>query len=97
MEKRSPVKIMERTHEEATEALHAGRESCHPKEASAGALLDGCSRHIVNLLDVALHHYNNVRLNSAIGYITPKDSSPGVSRRSTPPGIGSWRRRGNNG
>src|SRR5712692_2891178 len=36
MEKRSPVKIMERTHEEATEALHAGRESCHPKEASAG-------------------------------------------------------------
>src|SRR5437899_12362857 len=33
MEKRSPVKIMERTHEEATEALHAGRERCHPKEA----------------------------------------------------------------
>jgi hypothetical protein len=25
MEKRFPVKIMERTHEEATEALHAGR------------------------------------------------------------------------
>jgi hypothetical protein len=28
---------MERTHEEATEALHAGRESRHPEEASAGA------------------------------------------------------------
>jgi hypothetical protein len=40
MEKRSPVKIMERRHEEATEALHAGRESCHPKEASAGAGAD---------------------------------------------------------
>jgi hypothetical protein len=34
MEKRSPVKIIERTHEEATEALHAGRESCHLKEAA---------------------------------------------------------------
>jgi UDP-glucose 4-epimerase len=40
MEKRFPVKIMERTHEEATEALHAGRESYHPKEASAGAGAD---------------------------------------------------------
>ena len=28
------------THEEATEALHAGRESCHPEEASAGASAD---------------------------------------------------------
>src|SRR6266496_2382859 len=35
--KRSPIKIMERTHEEATEALHAGRESRHPEAASAGA------------------------------------------------------------
>ena len=35
--KRSPIKIMERTHEEATEALHAGRESRHPAAASVGA------------------------------------------------------------
>src|SRR5436309_819717 len=38
--KRSPIKIMERTHEEATEALHAGRESCHTEAASAGAGAD---------------------------------------------------------
>ena len=38
--KRSPVKIMERTHEEATEALRAARESRHPEEASAGAGAD---------------------------------------------------------
>src|ERR1700682_3146775 len=35
--KRSPIRIMERTHEEATEALHAGRESRHPEAASVGA------------------------------------------------------------
>jgi hypothetical protein len=34
---RSPTKIMERTHEEATEALYAGRESRHPEAASVGA------------------------------------------------------------
>jgi hypothetical protein len=33
----SPIKIMERTHEEATEALYAGRESRHPEAASVGA------------------------------------------------------------
>src|ERR1700730_1412687 len=38
--KRSPIKIMERTHEEATEALHAGRESRPPEAASAGAGAD---------------------------------------------------------
>ena len=37
IEKRSPVKIMERTHEEATEALYAGRESRHLEAASVGA------------------------------------------------------------
>src|SRR5260370_22161872 len=31
--KRSSVKITERTHEEATEALHAGREGRHSEEA----------------------------------------------------------------
>ena len=31
------LKIMERTHEEATKALHAGRESRHPEAASVGA------------------------------------------------------------
>jgi hypothetical protein len=35
--KRSTIKIMERTHEEATEALYAGRESRHPEAASIGA------------------------------------------------------------
>jgi len=50
-----------------------------------------------------VEHCNNVRLNSAIGYITPKDMLAGrqqeihASRRSKPTGIGSWRRRGNNG
>ena len=34
--KRSPGKVMERTHEEATEALHAGRESRHPEAAFVG-------------------------------------------------------------
>jgi hypothetical protein len=44
-----------------------------------------------------VEHYNNVRLNSAIGYITPKDMLAGVSRRSMPSGIGSWRRPENSG
>ena len=35
--KRSPIKITERTHEEAAEALYAGRESRHPEAASVGA------------------------------------------------------------
>jgi hypothetical protein len=34
--RRSPGKVMERTHEDATEALHAGRESRHPEAAFAG-------------------------------------------------------------
>jgi hypothetical protein len=34
--RRSPVKVNERTHEEATEALHVGREGRHPQAASAG-------------------------------------------------------------
>jgi hypothetical protein len=38
--RRSPIKIMERTHEEATEALHAGREGRHPEAASVGAGAD---------------------------------------------------------
>jgi hypothetical protein len=61
--KRSPTKIMERTHEEATEALHRKRKA---------AILRG--------------HLSRRRT-----------CSPGVSRRSTPRGMGSWRRRGNNG
>src|SRR5215831_689785 len=34
--RRSPSKVKERTHEEATEALRAGREGRHPEEAFAG-------------------------------------------------------------
>jgi transposase len=42
--KRSSVKITERTYEEATEALHAGREGCHSEEAFGGrsAISDLC-------------------------------------------------------
>jgi hypothetical protein len=47
------------------------------------------------LVEGYVEHYNNIRLNSAVGYITPKECSPGVRRRSTPRGIGSWRRREN--
>jgi len=32
----SPSKVMERTHEEATETLHPGREGCDPEAAPAG-------------------------------------------------------------
>src|SRR5437764_11562859 len=35
--RRSPSKVKERTHEEATEALHAGRKSRHSEAASIGA------------------------------------------------------------
>ena len=34
--RRFPSKVKERTHEEATEALRAGREGRHPEEAFAG-------------------------------------------------------------
>src|SRR6266404_212762 len=34
--RRSPGKVKERTHEEATEALHTPREGRHPQAASAG-------------------------------------------------------------
>ena len=44
-----------------------------------------------------VEHYNNVRLNSAIGYITPKDMLAGVSRRSMQREIGNWRRRESSG
>jgi hypothetical protein len=38
--RRSPSKVKERTHEEATEALFAGREGRHPEAASAGERAD---------------------------------------------------------
>jgi hypothetical protein len=38
--KRSSVKITERTHEEATEALHVGREGRHSEEAFSGRSAD---------------------------------------------------------
>src|SRR5580658_8022654 len=34
--RRSPIKLMERTHEEATEAIRAGRGGRHPEAALAG-------------------------------------------------------------
>jgi hypothetical protein len=44
-----------------------------------------------------VEHYNNVRLNSATGYITPKDMLAGGNRRSTRSAPGSCRRRGSKG
>jgi hypothetical protein len=38
--KRSSVKITERTHEETTETLHAGRESRHSEETFVGRSAD---------------------------------------------------------
>jgi hypothetical protein len=35
--KRTAVEIIVRTDDGATKALHGERESCHPKEATAGA------------------------------------------------------------
>jgi len=37
----------------------------------------------VNLLLGYVEHYNNIRLNSAIGYLTPKDMLAGRSRLPT--------------
>jgi hypothetical protein len=42
-------------------------------------------------------HYNDVRLNTAIGYITPKDMLAGRQQEIMLGGIGSWRRHGSNG
>ena len=42
-------------------------------------------------------HYNEVRLHSAIGYVTPADKLAGRDRRSSPSGIASWMRRGRGG
>jgi putative transposase len=47
------------------------------------------------LVEGYVGHYNDVRLNSAVGYITPKDMLSAVSRRSMLVGIGSWRRHEN--
>ena len=50
------------------------------------------------LVDGYVDQYNNVRLNSATGYITPKDMlALGGNRRSTRSATGSWRRRGSKG
>ena len=44
-----------------------------------------------------VEHYNNIRLNSAIGYITPKDMLDGRRKTFTPNATGSWQRLGSNG
>ena len=38
-----------------------------------------------------MEHYNNIRLNSAIGYITPKDVLAGRQRRSTRNATANWK------
>jgi hypothetical protein len=42
-----------------------------------------------------VEHYNDVRLNSAIGYITPKDMLAGHQQEIQDERDGNWRRRGN--
>src|SRR5262245_45480509 len=49
------------------------------------------------LVEGYVKHYNNVRLNSAIGYITPKDMLAARQQQSMPSEIGSWRRREDSG
>jgi putative transposase len=49
------------------------------------------------LVEGYVEHYNNVRLNSAIGYITPKDMLAGHQQEIQASGIGSWTRRRNSG
>ena len=44
-----------------------------------------------------VEHYNNVRLNSAIGYITPKDMLTGHQQEIQAERNRIWRRRGNSG
>jgi len=47
------------------------------------------------LVEGYVEHYNNARLNSAIGYITPKDMLAGHQQEIQAGAIGSWKRRGN--
>jgi hypothetical protein len=44
------------------------------------------------LIQQYVGRYNYLRLDSAIGYVTPKDVLAGISRRFKPSGIGSWTR-----
>jgi hypothetical protein len=44
-----------------------------------------------HLVQGYVDHYNDVRLNSAVGYITPKDMLAGGNRRYTRSATGSWR------
>ena len=55
--------------------------------------LDDAQRLVQGYVD----RYNDVRLNSAVGYITPKDMLTGGNRRSTRSATGSSRRPGNSG
>src|SRR5262249_1684300 len=48
------------------------------------------------LVEGYVDHYNNVRLNSATGYVTPKDMLAGGGKRSTRSVTGSWKRPGSN-
>jgi len=71
------------------------RKHYTPEEKVAGTplSLEDARRQVEGYVE----HYNNVRLNSAIGYITPKDMLVGHQQEIQPTGIGSWRRRGNSG
>jgi len=77
--KRSSVKITERTHEEATEALHAFHQNAASEwQPSLHSAWDAAAlEDALRLVEGYVEHYNNVRLNSAIGYITPKDMLAG--------------------
>jgi putative transposase len=47
------------------------------------------------LVEGYVEHYNNIRLNSAVGYITPKDVLAGRQAQIHAERAGSWRRREN--
>ena len=55
--------------------------------------LDDARRQVSGYVD----HYNNVRLNSATGYVTPKDMLAGRQQGIHAERIGSWKWPGSNG
>jgi hypothetical protein len=85
---RSRVTIIERTHEEATEALHAGREGCHPREAFAGAGAESREISVCGLaMEVKSKSESQARRNqeSPLSQKARKDGPPALSWKDGPP------------
>jgi transposase InsO family protein len=62
------------------------RECVRPAAVSS---LDEAERRIASYVD----HYNNTRLHSSLGYVTPADKLVGWRRKSSPSATANWRRR----